>query len=609
MSELISIAVLLGVATVGWRVRPRRLGVVAVFGGLAALMLARLVSQALAWLSSTGLVALVGPLVVLVAAGAGVGWYRFAHSRTVVNRWGRSVRRKSGVASAVDIARVGSGVAMRRQAVTVRPSLGDLTWWERLRRPVTEVAVPLCRAGLLRVWSSIEDVVLVFGGPRFGKSGWLGGQILAAPGAVIVTSTKPDLYTATARLRAHRGPVHVFNPTGVGGIASTMGFNPVTGCENALTAAERAEDMLPGGSGDTERDYWVGQARQVLAAFLHAAALGELSCQDIAEWIADPDRCRGVVLELLVESTDTTGAYATAAAQFFTTNPRTRSSITASIRPALNWLISPHARAAASGHTQFNVAELLRTRATLYLLGSEQAHTASLVAALTGHIAREAKLIASRQPGGRLDPALMLALDEAALICPIPLQRWSADMGSHGIQIIASFQSRAQLFNKWGIAGAAELINNAGSIMLFGGTNDEDDLRAWSTLFGHRDEEVVTTDQHGRVTGRSVRQVPVFSPAQLSNLPKFRVVVKRRYMAPVIGRAPMFWHRTDVRGLARATRKTERAVLVAARRAARLTWTAILTTAAQRVGLGQLRRDRTVARQARAAQRRGQGHL
>jgi hypothetical protein len=33
-----------------------------------------------------------------------------------------------------------------------------------------EVAVPLCRVGPQRVWASIEDVTLVFGGPRTGKS-------------------------------------------------------------------------------------------------------------------------------------------------------------------------------------------------------------------------------------------------------------------------------------------------------------------------------------------------------------------------------------------------------------------------------------------------------
>ena len=77
----------------------------------------------------------------------------------------------------------------------------------------------LCRAGLVSVWSSIEDVTLVFGGPRTGKTGWLAGRILDAPGAVLVTSTRTDLHELTGALRARRGPVFVFNPVGLAGPA------------------------------------------------------------------------------------------------------------------------------------------------------------------------------------------------------------------------------------------------------------------------------------------------------------------------------------------------------------------------------------------------------
>lgn len=567
MTNAIVFVVLAGVSVLAWRQRPRRLGWALTCGGLALLMVVRAVQHAVFWLTGAGALTITGLIGVLVLVGAGLA-YRFAHSRALVGRWARALRRKSGVASTVDIARIGSAVAMRRQAKVLRPSLANLRFWQRLRTATTEFAVPLCRAGALRVWASNEDVVLVFGGPRHGKSGWLGCQILDAPGAVIVTSTKTDVYTATAALRAGRGPVHVFNPTGVGGLDSTLTFNPVSGCDNPLTAAERAEDMLPAG-GDGEHEHWVAQAREALAGLLHAAALGGLPMQTIAAWAADPDAAKAEVLALLRRSPDRTAAYATAVEQFLSTNDRTRSSITSTMRPALKWLVNPHACAAASGDDQFNVAELLRTHGTVYLLGSMDGTTASLVAALTGYIAREARRIASNQPTGRLDPPLRLCLDEAAQICPIPLDRWTADMGGLGIQIIAAFQGRAQLFEKWGTHAASTIINNAGAIMLFGGGNDENDLRSWSTLLGDRDEETITTDQHGRVTSRSMRQVPVFTPAQLSTLPKFRVVVKRRHMAPVIGRAAMFWDRADIRPQTRAIRDADRAVVAAAEEATR----------------------------------------
>jgi type IV secretory pathway TraG/TraD family ATPase VirD4 len=597
MYEVVLIAVLVGGAMLGWRARPRRLGLVFGAGGLAVLLVVRAIQQGLAWLSLSGWLPVVGVLVVLAPLVAVVGWYLRTHSRAVVTRWGRSLRRKSGVASTSDIARIGSWMAMRRQAATVRPSLGQLTRRERVRVATTEVGIPLCRVGLMRVWASVEDVIVMFGGPRTGKSGSLACRIIDAPGAVLVTSTRTDLYERTSALRrAHRGPVHVFNPVGLAGMASSITFNPVSGCGDPVTAAERAEDMLPGGAGDSDHDHWVSQARQALAALLHAAALGERPMRSIAEWIADPDKAKAEVAGLLRRSPDETGAYATSAEQFLGTNDRTRSSITSSMRPALAWLTNSHARAAAAGGVEFDVAQLLRDRATVYLLGAKAAHTAPLVAALTGHIAREARRIAAAQPSGRLDPPLTLALDEAALICPIPLQDWTADMGGRGVHIVACFQSRAQLISRWGEPDAAEIINNAGGIVLFGGTRDQSDLQYWSTLFGSRDEEVLTTDQQGRVTGRSVRSVPVFSPAQLANLPKKRVVVSRRHMPPVVGRAAMVWERRDVRAQTRATRAADRAVIAAAERATRMPW------------LAEVRRRRT-ERLVDTAQRRGQGRL
>ena len=429
--------------------------------------------------------------------------------------------------------------------------------------------MPLCRAGLLRVWASTEDVVCLFGGPRTGKTGWLAGRVIDAPGAVLVTSTRTDLHALTAPLRARRGPVYVFNAVGLGDLPSTITFDPLTGCTDPVTAAERATDLLAAGetgiSGD--RAFWDAQARRVLAALLHAAALGELSMRTVLEWIADPEAAQREVTGLLRRSPEP--AYAEDAAQFMTTNERTRTSITSTIMPALGWLTSPAASAAATGANPFDVAELLRSRATVYLLGAEETQAAPLVCALTGHIARQARRLAARQTGGRLDPPLTLALDEAALISPVPLEQWTADMGGRGVSIVAAFQSRAQLIARWGSTGAAIILNNTAAILVFGGTRDREDLAYWSTLAGDRDEPVTTTDPSGRVTSRTVRKVPVLSPAQLANLPGGRVVLFRRGMPVVIGRVRMAWRRRDVRQQVKLARRESRAVVEAAENATR----------------------------------------
>ncbi len=98
-------------------------------------------------------------------------------------------------------------------------------------------------------------------------------------------------------------------------------------------------------------------------------------------------------------------------------------------------------------------------------------------------------------------------------------------MGGRGVTIIAPFQSRAQLLARYGEHKTATILNNTGSVMLFGGTRDQADLQFWSTLAGERDERITTTDLHGRVASRTVRKVPVLAPAQIANLPAGKVVV------------------------------------------------------------------------------------
>lgn len=493
------------------------------------------------------------PVVVVAAVLVGVlAWHRWSRTSATVTRWGDRIRRKSGVASTWDVFRRGGAWPVRAKATTVRPSWAGTSWLNRRRSMRTaEVGLQLSRVGFQRVWSSIEDVTLVFGGPRTGKSGWLAGRIIDAPGAALVTSTRTDLHGLTSELRSAKGPVFVFNAVGLAELESTITFDPLTGCADPVSAAERATDMIGatshagghGGSGD--RAYWDTQARRVLAALLHAAALGGLSMRDVLDWVSDPENAGTNLTTILRRSPE--AGYTDEIRQFIDTNDRTRTSITSTIMPALGWLTSPAASAAASGGQAFDVETLIRERATVYLLGAEETHAAPLVCALTGHIAREARRIAARQPGGRLDPPLGLFLDEAALISPVPLDSWTADMGGRGVMIVAAFQSRAQLIDRYGDAKAAVVLNNAANKMLFGGTGDRDDLTFWSTLGGDREETTRTTDLHGRVASRTNRKVPVLSPAQLANLPAGKVVTFRRGMPLAIGRAQMAWRRPDVR--------------------------------------------------------------
>lgn len=509
----------------------------------------------------------------VVAAGVAfwtlaVWWWRRGRtgSANAVRRWAHRSNRNHGVASRWQIFKTASAFAMRRRAKVLRPSLRELTWWQRLRVPVTEYATPVARVSRQRIWSPCEDVTLRMGGPRMGKTGELACRILDAPGAVISTSTRTDLIEVTAQVRSRLGPIHVFNPAGAGQLASSIVFDPLTGCDKPTTAIHRAEDLLAGGStgdgGSGEREWWTQQACRALAALLHAAALGERSMRDVLAWVADPAEHASEIVRLLRRSS--APSMETDAAQFLSTNERTQSSITTTIMPALGWLNDENAAAAAGVDARpgtvapFDVEQLLDQRATVYMLGAEDANTAPLLTALTGHLAREARRIARNQPSGRLDPPLTMALDEAAIIAPIPLDKWTADMGGNNITIHIAAQSRAQLRQRWADTGAAAILNNAGTVLLFGNTKDAADLNDFCTLIGERDEEVATYGDGGKIVSTTVRRVPVISPAQLSQLGKGQVVILRQGMPPAVGKTPMAWKRRDVRKAARQERRAAR---------------------------------------------------
>jgi type IV secretory pathway TraG/TraD family ATPase VirD4 len=506
------------------------------------------------WLMLTG----VGVLAAVIA----VWRHRRGGSAGLVTRWAARGQRQHGLASPWAILRVSSGWAMRRKATLLRPGLRGLGW-RRWLVSARAVATPVARVGWLRVWSPVEDVTLRIGGPRTGKTGELCCRILDAPGAVIATSTRTDLIELTAACRERIGPVHLFNPSGVGGIASTITFDPLSGCTDPRTATSRAMDLLaagaaPGGSGG-DREYWTNQARRVLAALLHAASLGHATMRDVLAWVADPDSAAAEIHQFLRRSPQP--AYESDATQFLDTNERTRSSICATIMPALGWLTDTTAAAAAQAG-DFDVAELLESRGTVYMLGADDGQVAPLVTALTGHIAREARRIAATDSHlaarGRLDPPLTLALDEAALICPIPLDNWTADMGGRNVTIHIGAQSRAQLRQRWGDTGAAAILNNTATLLIYGGTRDPDDLAAYSTLTGERYEDTPTWDQTGELSSMSRHRVPVLSPAQIAQLPARHVVIIRRGMAPAVGTVQMAWTRPEVKAARRAQAWGER---------------------------------------------------
>ena len=127
-ATVVILAVLVGAVVWSWQRGSRGLAVVF---ALVAVLPATTLAKALPWPA----------LVVIAVLVAVVVWNRWSRTSATVTRWGTRSRRKAGVASTLDVARVASGPAVKRRASVVRPSMNTLSRWRWWRLPVVEVAV------------------------------------------------------------------------------------------------------------------------------------------------------------------------------------------------------------------------------------------------------------------------------------------------------------------------------------------------------------------------------------------------------------------------------------------------------------------------------------
>lgn len=450
-----------------------------------------------------------------------------------------------GLALGHEVRSTMSASAVRRTGRYTRPSLRCTP-----PTPMTELGLRLGVRYGRGVYSSLEEVVLLVAPPRAGKDATLGNFVADAPGAVVATSTKADMYRNTVAYRAGR-PVVIFNPDQLGDIWSNLRWSPVTGCGDPQTATLRAGHLLGGAAtgGMSDKSYWESNAVRALRCLLMAAALDDKSMRDVFRWAGLVDK-----QPLSVLTTKAPKSYgATWAADLkslLDAPPKTRDSISITITGALQFMADPvmaEAVCPSAGQTVFDAGEFLAKRGTLYLLGTEREHGAvgPLFAALAGYVYESAKLLASKASHGRLDPPLLMCLNEAASICRVPLDQWSRDAGSHGIPLVVAVQNPDQLYAAWGDHGGNDLWSNAAVKLIYGGLTNPQHLDQLSDLCGTywRRSRSHSTNSGGRNRSVSVDQVPVLTPSDIRTLPKGTMLALHRTSRPVLLRYEPIWDR------------------------------------------------------------------
>lgn len=388
-----------------------------------------------------------------------------------------------------------------------------------------------------------EQSVLVLGPPRSGKtSSLIIPNLLVAAGPVVSTSTKPDVITATATARSRVGECLVFDPTATAhapnGLRSIR-WSPMQACrtwDGALAVARSLVTVglastsgASGASGPIRRDHWSERAEALIAPLLYAGASDGAELSTVLSWI---DRRRALPAQQILGAAP--GDAARLAADLLegvtSTDERELSGIWSTASGAFGGFRTERALA-ATADPDFDPATFVGSSDTLYISapGRGQALVAPMVVGIIEDIRTATyERAAQLQPTEGRRPPVLVALDEAANIAPLPdLPSMVSEGGGQGLTTLACFQDLSQAKQRWGHA-ADGFLSLFGSTVVLPGIGDVATLDALSVLAG--EEEIGTRSlSSGRVptgrlltdavTGGAVRHTVTSSTVRRRRLP------------------------------------------------------------------------------------------
>jgi type IV secretory pathway TraG/TraD family ATPase VirD4 len=375
------------------------------------------------------------------------------------------------------------------------------------------------------VYATWEDTVVAFMAPRTGKTTAQAIPfVLSAPGAVIATSNKADLWAATAapRAAATGGRVWLFDPQRITWQPQAFWWDLLRGLRTVEDAHRLAGHFVLTVADEHRRDLWGPAAQDLLAALFLAASSSGQTLHEVAGWLNEP------VVPTPIELLGDAGFTAMAASLRGAQNgaPETRDGIYQTARTAAKAMTDPEIMAWVTPPQRgilpvFDAEEFAASRDTLYLLSKSRSAAAPLIAALSDTAMRAAERRAERL-GGRLDPPMVVPLDEAANICRIAdLPDLYSHLGSRGIVPVTVLQSYEQGVTVWGEHGMATLWGAATKKIIGAGVDSPRLARDLATLIGQHDVPVRTLNYGGGRVSESVslRRQDILEPAAIRALP------------------------------------------------------------------------------------------
>lgn len=394
-----------------------------------------------------------------------------------------------------------------------------------------------------RVALAEEGSAILFGGPGSGKSTIFQTMLLNShrprsgekllPTRFVVLSTKPrDLAGPTVNWLRQQGPVAMWDLTGktVGSdrYGDVVRWSPLSAVTDWDTAKRLAKKLVESGrdADSRERDsFWLQQAMSLIAPCLLAAKLNGKEYGDALAWSAQwttaafdtVDRVLAAHDQaealhswvetrkmLLTEARDGSGWEENRGAGGAAT---TGLSINATLSGLLLSLSSESART-ATRDPNFDPVAWVRGDgpAGLFLVGDWQAPetSRSLLVPIVNSLLDEAYRYATEFDTEKLPYRLVVLGDELANLAPIEgLDRYFSTARSHGIQILAAFQSYGQIEQTYGRHVARTLIDASAATVVLSGIRDRDLIALLGQAGGSEHIEAESETTSGDTTSKT----------------------------------------------------------------------------------------------------------
>ncbi len=387
--------------------------------------------------------------------------------------------------------------------------------------------------------------------------------LLEWQGPVVASSIKTDLLAATVARRRELGEVYVFDPFELSGVQSHT-WSPLQSARTWDGAREAAWRIAGAAELDQRGveggDFWAIAAEQRLTPLLYTAAATGAGMDVVVRWIygqgtRELDLALARLSEHAADDEQLGWAHnAFDAIQAFAAQAdRTRSSIEATAQALLRaYQFSRVQRSARSA--EITPDRLLAENATLYLVGDAKASKLlrPIFLALVTEVVDRAYERATRN-GGQLSVPLLLCLDEAGNVAPLPhLAEIASSAPSRNIQLLTIFHDLAQARSRYG-RQAETVVNSHKARLLLPGVADLDTLRYFAGLVGEEEAPDLTrtTSAGGSSRTTARRRRPLLPAEALRQLPDRHALLVYGRLPPTKLKLRMWFNDRRLRRLAK----------------------------------------------------------